>query len=264
MNKMQMFYSTLRERVVRATVEDSNGDTSVGTAFHIGGGYFATARHVVDGFRNIRLDHTEGFAMIESIDILRTYFPKNNDIDVAVLKTAIHFTPYHLGYYDNSPERALDGFKGIPFGALIDDAVSDDHILSEVLLMGFPTIPMSDRPQLVAVRGEINASMTKYVGSDHYFHLISTVARGGFSGGPVVDQHGVLLGLFIESLVMNGASSEIGFAAVLSIEPLLRLLKDQGIILPQNYNLLDEDQSLEYDEWYDRMKAENYYWLRED
>ncbi|BCZ85754.1 hypothetical protein PTKU64_94290 (plasmid) [Paraburkholderia terrae] len=264
MNKMQMFYSTLRERVVRVTVEDSNGDTHVGTAFHIGQGYFVTARHVVEGFSKIRLDHTDGFAMIQSIDILATYFPENEDIDVAILKTTVHFTPYHLGYYGNSAEQALEGFKGIPFGSLIDEAVSDDHILSEVLLMGYPRIPMSDRPQLVAVRGEINASLTKYIGANHYFHLISTVARGGFSGGPVVDQYGVLLGVFIESLVMNGASSELGFATVLSIEPLLRLLIDNNIVLSENYNVLDKDQTLEYDQWYDRMKTKHYRWMPED
>jgi hypothetical protein len=258
MNKMREVYSNVKELVVRVTVTDSNGDILTGTAFHIGAGYFATARHVVEGFDSICLDHTEGFAMIESIDILAIYCPSDKDIDVAVLKTNIQFTSYHLSYYDQSPKKTLDAFKGIPFGALIDDAVSDDHILDEVLLMGFPTIPMSDRPQLVVVRGEINASMTKYIGSGHYFHLISTVARGGFSGGPVIDECGVLLGIFIESLVMDSHPSELGFATVLSIEPLLRLLIDEGIFLPDNYNILDENQSTDYDEWYEKTVKKRY------
>ncbi|WP_072437641.1 MULTISPECIES: serine protease [Burkholderia] len=260
---MKMLYSTLRERVVRVTVEDSNGDTSTGTAFHIGEGYFATARHVVQGFHGVQLDHTEGLDMIQSIEILSTYYPSDETIDVAVLKTNVRFTPGHLRNYKNSHQSALHGFKGIPFGFLIDDAVSDDHILSEVLLMGYPQIPMSDRSQLVAVRGEVNASMNKYIGSNHYFHLISTVARGGFSGGPVVDEYGVLLGVFIESLVMNSNPNELGFATVLSIEPLLRLLKNNGIALPANFNILDKNQPMEYDEWYEQLKADDYFWMRD-
>jgi hypothetical protein len=258
MNRMQAYYQALRERVVRVTVEDKNGDISTGTAFHIGEGYFATARHVIDGFRSIRLDHMDGFAMIESIEIVNTFFPSDKTIDVALLKTAIEFTPYHLGYYDGSAERALANFKGIPFGALIDDAVSDDHILSEVLLMGFPPIPFSGYPELVAVRGEVNASMKKYVGSAHYCHLISTVARGGFSGGPVIDDYGVLLGIFVESLVKDANPSELGFAAALSIEPLLRLLKDNEITLTDNFNILDQQEPGEYDDWYERIRSDQY------
>lgn len=46
------------------------------------------------------------------------------------------------------------------------------------------------------------------------------MARGGFSGGPVISEYGHALGVVTESLVMNGLPSELGFMNVLSVEPI--------------------------------------------
>jgi hypothetical protein len=142
------------------------------------------------------------------------------------------------------------------------DAGSRSGGLADHFCTGFPRIPFSEYPELVAVRGEVNASMKKYVGSAHYCHLISTVARGGFSGGPVIDDYGVLLGIFVESLVKDTNPSELGFAAALSIEPLLRLLKDNEITLADNFNILDQQELGEYDDWYERIRSDQYSRIR--
>jgi hypothetical protein len=224
-NNMYWIYRAVRECVVRIIGNNAKGDPEIGTGFHIGQGYFVTARHVVEDLSQMQIKHTEGFAMIESITVKSMLFPRDPKIDLAVLKTDIQFTKYYLNGYGAMPGHTLSDFKGIPLGSLIDDAVSDHYILREVLLMGFPKIPLSDQPELVAVRGEINATVRKYIGPSHYFHVISTVARGGFSGGPVIDDDGFLLGVFTESLTTSDRKdTEIGFAAVLSIEPLLILI----------------------------------------
>src|SRR6266571_8236889 len=163
MDRMQSVYQSLRECVVRITVIDAHGEQSIGTGFHIGEGYFATARHVVDGFDQVIVEHTPGFAMIESIEVESTIFPEDERIDVAVLKTRIRFTDYYLNGYKSMPGHTLRDFRGIPFGALLDEGISDDHILDEVILIGFPRIPFSEAPELVAVRGEINATVRSYL-----------------------------------------------------------------------------------------------------
>lgn len=150
---MYYIYHALRECVVRITGNNAKGDLDTGTGFDIGQGYFATARHVVEGHDKLQIKHTEGFAMIESIAVKSMMFPRDSKIDLAVLKTDIQFTEYYLNGYRKIPGRTLLDFKGITLGALLDDAVSDDHILREVLLMGFPTIHCSDQLGLVAVRG---------------------------------------------------------------------------------------------------------------
>lgn len=236
------------------TVTDADGQESVGTGFHIGEGYFATARHVVDGFNHVAVGHTLGFDMIESIEIESIIVPENQAIDIAVLKTRIRFTDFHLSRYKSMPGLTLSNFRGIPFGALLDEGISDDHILEEVILIGYPRIPLSEGPELVAVKGEINATVRSYLAPDYYFHLISTVARGGFSGGPVIDSDGFLLGVFSQSFLVDHQQPEIGFAAVVSIEALLSLLKVNNIHLPNNRNILIENDSEDYEVWYESMR----------
>jgi hypothetical protein len=257
MDRMQVIYQALRDCMIRVTVKNKLGDLDTGAAFHIGDGYFATARHVIDGFEEIELEHSKGFADIEKIEMQEKLLLEDDSIDVAVIKTQITFTDYYLKGLGS--KRSGKDFNFVPLGVLLDDTVSDDHILGQVLLMGYPPIPMSDDAELVAVKGEINASIVKYVGHSHYYHIISTVARGGFSGGPVIDADGFLIGVYTESLNKSERDVELGFSAVLSIDPLLQLLKKNGIKFERNFNYLYEDQSNEtedyfFEEYYDTQK----------
>jgi len=94
--------------------------------------------------------------------------------------------------------------------------------------MGFPPIPFSREPILVATIGEVNACVKRY---DHTFdhYIVSSMARGGFSGGPVIvhfnehlDVHvgTMALGLVTESLGKNGEPAELGYMTVLTAEPI--------------------------------------------
>ncbi len=127
----------------------------------------------------------------------------------------------------------------IPLGDHLDDWLGDELVLSHVLVFGYPNIPLSIEPVLVAVQGEVNAVIDKYT-SPHPHFIISSTARGGFSGGPVISEYDFLLGIFTESLIEGQQDTENGFASVLSIEPLLVLLHENKISINGNYNILDE------------------------
>ncbi len=59
--------------------------------------------------------------------------------------------------------------------------------------------------------------------------VVSGVPRGGFSGGPVVHERGVVLGMIIQSLERRTAS-EGGFFTELSSEALRELLEAHGLL----------------------------------
>ena len=66
----------------------------------------------------------------------------------------------------------------------------------------------------------------------HPHFVLSSIARGGFSGGPAFSEWGFLLGVVTQSLVEGGKQTEQGFAVCVSIEPLLTLLAKKGLRPP--------------------------------
>jgi hypothetical protein len=72
----------------------------------------------------------------------------------------------------------------IEVGGHLDDWIGDEFVLSKALLMSFPRVPLARFPVVVAVAGEINAVVDRYDVPHPYF-VISSIPRGGFSGGPV-------------------------------------------------------------------------------
>ena len=105
--------------------------------------------------------------------------------------------------------------------------------------MGFPPIPFSNSPNLVAVKAEVNAVIDKYIGPHPHF-IISSVPRGGFSGGPVISEYGFLLGVLTESLIESDKPAEIGFASAISIEPLINLIYENNIDIGEGSKFIKE------------------------
>jgi hypothetical protein len=56
------------------------------------------------------------------------------------------------------------------------------------------------------------------------------MARGGFSGGVVLSEWGVALGVVTSSLLKNGAPEELGYLTVLTVEPILECLGAHGLL----------------------------------
>jgi len=214
---------------------DSNGDVGIGTCFHVGEGVFVTARHVVDGRGGLTVgfdDFSVALTLmrdstrshIERLDEIRItnepmYHP-DPSVDVACLRL------------DYVPEEF------IPLGGHFSDYLGQyDLLLHRTLVMGYPPVPLSDRALLVASAGEVNAMTTLYGRQEVHF-LVSSMARGGFSGGPVLVGYNelnesagtALLGLVTEALIRDGSSPETGYMAVVSVDPIYECLAANNML----------------------------------
>lgn len=228
-------FANYRSCVAYIETLDANNDVGIGTCFHVGDGVFVTARHVIEGrfIRNIGFDDFDanqellekpenwGKKAHGSISINSgPHFHPDKTIDVACFKAK----PYPQSY--------------IPLGGHLDDWLGQyELVLYRTLVLGYPPIPFSDRPVLVASVGEINALVDKYTGGHPHF-IVSTMARGGFSGGPALVAYNednvnggtAALGIVTESLTTNGRDPELGYLAVLTVEPIYHCLEAHGLL----------------------------------
>jgi hypothetical protein len=89
---------------------------------------------------------------------------------------------------------------------------------------------MTTEPHLVAARAEVNA-VVDLPGVPVHF-ILSSMPRGGFSGGLALSEYGFGLGVITRSVLFDGAPAELGFMAVLGVEPIFTCLAD-GKMVPQ-------------------------------
>lgn len=220
-------YEKYSASVAYVAVRLRNGDQAIGTAFHVGDGVFITARHVVD-----QCD------VLEIANSTRQYVPDPNGL-VSINGSEERFRSISpavgrivkgpLFHPDPSIDVAalvVDGIEcpAIPLGSHLDDWINDEaFILAQVVVMGFPPIPQSSGPLLVTASAEVNAIVDKYMGGHPHF-VISAMARGGFSGGPCLVEWDFALGLVTESLVDGNKDHELGYMAVITVEPILHCL----------------------------------------
>jgi len=204
--------------IARVTVKTPEGDYSNGAAFHVGGGFFITARHVVHG--NTFEELAPEAICRKPTEVTEIYLPSDPNDDVALLKTT--FEPYE------SHDR--EGSDVVEIGGHLDDWISDAFMLWDVVLFGYPRIPLTHGVELVCVSGQVNAIVDR-MPKRYLRFIISSVPRGGFSGGPVMTE-GFLLGVCSEALVHSSQYLETGFTSVVSIEPIWSLLQEHRIALP--------------------------------
>jgi hypothetical protein len=234
-------FNRYRGCVAFIETNDAQGRIGIGTCFHVGDGVFVTARHVIEGRTITKIGFDDGYARLAllekpehwgkkvhgSVNIeIGPHFHNDPTIDVACFKCE----PY--------PK------KWIPLGGHMDDWMGQyELVLHQVLVLGYPPIPFSDRPALVASAGEVNALIEKYTGGHPHF-IVSTMARGGFSGGPALvayneadESNGTAaLGLVTESLAKSDQAAELGYTAVLTVEPIYDCLEQHGL-LPQSQSV---------------------------
>jgi S1-C subfamily serine protease len=91
-------------------------------------------------------------------------------------------------------------------------AFQEPSLFGSVFTAGFPPVPFSREPVLVAQRGEVTVpDLTTY---DHRrLFLYSAVARLGNSGGPVLSLSGHVIGLVSDSLHHQSQPNSTGFYA---------------------------------------------------
>jgi hypothetical protein len=206
---------------------DGKGDQGIGSAFHVGDGSFVTARHVVEGMASchvevdrVRLGGMPGFENIFTHEAgpiaIDPKLHPDIDKDVAVFSVP-----------------RLSGLPAIQLGRHLDDWIAGPRgyglVLDEVLVLGFPPIPLSQGPILVAARAQINA-LADLINLDHVHFVVSATARGGFSGGVALQESGFALGVVTASLLKNNAPEELGYFAILTIQPILECLAAHGLL----------------------------------
>jgi hypothetical protein len=171
---------------------------------------------------------------MESIEII---YPSDLSVDLAILKTDFSLEHYmkNVKYWGRDDVEKVDH---IGIGGHLDDWIDEGLVMMKVVAFGYPPIPTSPRAELVAVSGEVNAIIDPYVGSTHPLFVISPMARGGFSGGPVLTENGWLLGVITSSLLTNHAVPELGYGAALTVEPLWDMIVENNIFPGSNAETL--------------------------
>jgi hypothetical protein len=236
-------YRKYRTAVVGLATIGEDGHESIGTAFHIGDGFLVTARHVVENRR------ISDVVVTPSGSLTRIYsvrYPSDEAVDLALLSTDFDLSYYLDRVRYAHPEDWPKG-EAIEIGGHLDDWIGDELVLTPLLMLGFPPVPTSSAPVMLAVSGEVNAALDRYT-TPHVHFVISSAARGGFSGGPVIFRGGTLLGVVTQSLVREVELGEPGFAVALSVEPLLNLLFEHEVLPRANrlvcYLYSSSDQEL--------------------
>jgi hypothetical protein len=252
-NLYRRIYDSYASAIAYICVVDSRGDQQVGTCFHIGEGVFITARHVVEGFSIKEIGttvsqrkyyerpdtSTSGFASVEI-----PYFPTVTD--------RFQGPFFHPDKQIDVAALVIPGLQApiIPLGDHLDDWLGDELILSTAIVFGYPTIPFSRGPLLISAKCEINAIVDKYTGGHPHF-IMSTMARGGFSGGPAITESGFTLGVVTESLTSNHQPVELGYLSVLSVEAIYNCISHHRIIPEHIDRQWDGFWNKEYADFYD-------------
>lgn len=221
-------YDQYAAAVAYIEVQEKESDPNIGSAFHVGGGVFVTARHVVEGKKILSIATTEHRVdSIENNEMAYTIssFPGEGQIKAGPF--------YHPDPKVDVAALVVDGIRAprIPLGFHMDEMIDNGLVLAPVLVMGYPRIPLSFGPTLVASVGQVNAVIDKYTGGHPHF-IVSTMARGGFSGGVAI-AYDFVLGVITESLNANYQPVELGYQTVLTVEPIYVCLAHHNI-MPQD------------------------------
>ena len=220
--------NVFRETYLRAAgavafigIIDRKNDEGIGSAFHIGDGIFITARHVVDGAKINEIATTKSAHLGEEavgkvypprrLEIIEGPYFGPDDLDVAVFRVDLNDTPL--------PAIRVSQHTNFTLG-------ENDLILSDILIIGYPPIQGTTVASQVATLGQIN-SVVRVRHSPALHFIASAMARGGFSGGVVLDQSGTALALVTDSLGKGEMPVELGFMSLLSIEPAVDLAAEK-------------------------------------
>ncbi|MDR3010889.1 MAG: serine protease [Sphingobacterium sp.] len=231
-DKLKDVYDNFAAGVGYISVILPNGNESIGSCFHIGEGIFITARHVVDK------------CIIKEIGttIYQTrYYETTETKDTGRVRSIPDFSPKSTTVFKGPymhPDDSIDvaaivvsdlEAPVLMLGDHLDDWLGNEYVLSDVLLLGYPPIPFANQPLLISAKCEVNAIVDKYTGGHPHF-ILSTMARGGFSGSPAITEAGIVLGVTTEALGVNNQPIELGYLAVMSVEGIYTCLAHHKLI----------------------------------
>lgn len=170
-------YDTYKPSILPIAHTDPNGRTSIGTSFVVGDNLLQTAAHCISDAKELCIRG------VSAADLMAAEFfvSKDSLIDLGLIRFA-------TSVFLDTP--IINAGKSV--------------LLQEVMAVGFPDVPgfhqalaaekalVSSR--LTAVRGSIASTPTE-IWTHADLLLITARVRGGFSGGPILNEVGDYIGL---------------------------------------------------------------------
>lgn len=194
-------YASFKNDVLPVIVKDKKGDVTMGTCFRFSTGIL-TAKHCLEAAEV----SIEGYTA-EQLQKYATFISKDPNIDLAYIELQEH-SRFVLG---------------------------DANVLDEVLVMGYPKIPMfnafcaAERAAISSIptRGAVASLADQYLSSGvGQLMLVTARIRGGNSGGPIINSNGQVVGVAFSEPMSEGNYDEMGYGVAYPISVLGQLLDD--------------------------------------
>lgn len=156
---------------------NDGGVVSIGTSFVFGDNAILTAAHCVKGATSLAIKSVSK----ENLLGAKVFISTNETLDLCLI-----------------------AFKDKIFSALKKLEIGTGEILEEVLVIGYPNVPTFTEvlaaekatisSEISVISGHVASKATEIFAKAPLF-LISARVRGGFSGGPVINDKGLVVGL---------------------------------------------------------------------
>lgn len=194
-------YESFKNDVLPVVVKDQKGDVTMGTCFRFSTGIL-TAKHCLEA-----AEVSIGGYTVEQLQKYATFISRNPNIDLAYIELQEH-------------SRFVPG---------------DANVLDEVLVMGYPKIPMfnafcaAERAAISSIptRGAVASLADQYLSpSVGPLMLVTARIRGGNSGGPIINSNGQVVGVAFSEPMSEGNYDEMGYGVAYPISVLGQLLED--------------------------------------
>lgn len=190
-------YNYYKDYVLPIIHVDKNEDLSIGSSFLYRGGIL-TAKHCIEDAKKISIKGIDS----EQLKEAKFFIHENEKMDLVYIKLSNEIT--NSIYFE-----------------------SEATILDEVIALGFPQIP-GFHNFLTAEKAVISARFTTTVGQvasiaeDIWMRenliLITAKIRGGNSGGPIINEQGMIVGVASNIPDGEGKYDDLGYGTVIPIK----------------------------------------------
>lgn len=164
-----------KDSVLKIQHKDKSGDYSIGTGFYYAAGnekvvkyLIITNKHVIEKATEIKVfSRTDKEISYKDIKVNST-----RDLAFIELNQPLESPIFHF-----NPGR---------------------EIFSEIITIGYPSVPMTKLAYQIYHKGEINSFVEDY--RDNQLFLFSAKTSSGNSGSPIIDKYGMVIGIVTEEL----------------------------------------------------------------